>query len=105
MYETHLNLGNLRGDFGDEAGAQEAFGRAVQLAPQSAEAHYGFAVAQSAHEVAMHHFNRALALKPEYPEAELARLYTQLKACYWNGLSSRIARVSEMAQDQSMPAL
>ncbi|MFN0313431.1 MAG: tetratricopeptide repeat protein [Burkholderiales bacterium] len=105
LYEAHLNLGNLRNEFGDEAGARAAFGRAVELAPQSADAHYNLAVAQSAPEAAMHHFNRALALKPVYPEAELARLYTQLKACDWNGLSRRIARVSEMAQDPSAPPL
>ena len=105
LYEAHLNLGNLRSEFGDEAAAKASFRRATEVSPQSAEAHFSLAVNENAPEPALHHLHRALTLRPVYPEAELARVYTQLKACDWTGLSSRIARVNEMAMDPAMPPL
>ncbi len=105
LYEAHFNLGNLRYEFGDAAGAKSAFAKAVEIAPQNPEAAYSLGVAEADPVQSLAHLNRALSLRPAYAEAEIARVYNQLRACDWTGLWRRIARISEIAVDPSMPAL
>lgn len=105
LFEAHFNLGNLCTEFGDEEAAQQAFKRAADIAPLNAEAAYSLGVSESDPGKAKLHLGRALELRPYYPEAEVARVYNQLKACDWTDIQSRIERVNNMVMDPAVPAL
>lgn len=105
LFEAHLNLGNLRHEHGDDAGAASAFRRAAALRPADAEAAYSVGITDPDLAQASSHLNRALALRLTYPQAEVARVFTQLRACDWSALHARLARVEAMVQDPAMPAL
>jgi tetratricopeptide (TPR) repeat protein len=71
-----LRMGLLKGKSGDFEGAKKEFARAIELDPSLAEAHYnlGLALLGGAKQVpvwneALEHFEAALKVRPDYPEA------------------------------------
>lgn len=72
----HLRMGLLRGKSGDFEGAKKEFARAIELDPSLAEAHYnlGLALVGGTKQVpswndALEHFDAALKVRSDYPEA------------------------------------
>jgi len=104
LFEAQLNLGNLYYDGGDDRAAQACFERADKLKPSDADVAYSLGVTQPDPDLALRSLNRALQRRPIHPEAEVARVFTQLKGCDWTDLDVRLARVEQMAHDPAVRA-
>lgn len=67
-----VNLGTLRQNTGDWAGAQSLYEQAIKIAPQFAIAHYNLGMALKAQgnlTQAVEHYQQAIALNPAYAQA------------------------------------
>lgn len=74
--DIFLRMGLSKGESGDFEGAQREFAHAIEISPSLAEAHYnlGLALLGGAKQVpswreALEHFQVALKVRPNYPEA------------------------------------
>ena len=83
---------------GDHAAALGSFGRALQLAPDHAEAQFNLAVLQERMgdlDAALAGFERALGLDPDLPFGLGAWLQAKLAECDWTGLPALSARIAQ----------
>lgn len=94
----HANLGLVEMASGDHAAALGSFRRALQLAPDHAEAQFNLAVLQERMgdlDAALAGFERALGLDPDLPFGLGAWLQAKLTACDWSGLPALSARIAQ----------
>lgn len=90
------NLGNAQHENGDKAAAQRAFARACEIAPHNAEAHYGLGTTIGEPARAIAHFSRALALRPDFPQATVELACNRLRLCDWTEIDPLRQRVEEL---------
>jgi protein O-GlcNAc transferase len=94
------NLGNALQDLGETAPAGQAYRHALALEPGHAEAHYGLALCVSEPAAATTHLERALALRPDFPEAVVALALARLRACDWTGVDVLRERIEGMVRER-----
>ena len=94
----HANLGLVQMASGDRPAAMGSFRRALQLAPDHAEAQFNLAVLQERMgdlDAALAGFERALELDPGLPFGLGAWLQAKLAACDWAGLPVLSAQIAQ----------
>jgi predicted O-linked N-acetylglucosamine transferase (SPINDLY family) len=99
------NLGNALQDAGDVAGARTAYGRAIELSPDHAEAHFGLGAAHTDPAQAAAILERAVALRPRFPEALTALAAARLRACDWREIDTLRGRIEEIVRDEPQAAV
>jgi predicted O-linked N-acetylglucosamine transferase (SPINDLY family) len=99
------NLGNALQDAGDGPGAQGAYSRALALAPDHADAHYGLGVTCRDPAQAAALLERAVALRPAFPEALTALAAARLRACDWRDMDDLRSRIEEVVRHEPQAAV
>lgn len=109
------NLGNILRAMERREEAIAQYRMALRIDPKSVAAHYNLGVAlrgEADIAAAREHFSRALALRPDFPEAELALCMAELPALYETAseidlrraaYASRLTALSAKLQERTMP--
>jgi len=93
---ARYNLGNALLDAGAKEEAAGQFRIVLERAPDHAEAHYGLATCLADPGQAVAGYEKALALRPDFPEALVGLACARLRACDWRGADKLRDRVEAL---------
>lgn len=97
---ARYNLGNALLDAGAKVQAAGQFRMVIERAPDHPEAHYGLGTCLSDPAQAIREFEKALALRPDFPEALVALACARLRACDWRDIDGLRTQVETLVRER-----